>query len=106
MAQSDKAARRAARERVSSYYDSELAILVGHVDDALARYRAGQIDVHDVDAVMHQYAKAARKLWSFCWARPGAAEFTAHLLEMDDGEPVSWWDSAASPPRPQRGSDQ
>lgn len=106
VAPSDKAARRAAQERVSSYYDSELAILVGHVDDALARYRAREIDVYGVDAVMHQYSKAARKLWAFCWARPSDAEFIAHLLDMDDDAAVSWWERAAPRSRPQRSSGQ
>jgi len=43
---SSKAERRVARERVSSYYDAELAKLVEQVERAIARYRAGEIDVH------------------------------------------------------------
>src|SRR6266536_1862047 len=41
---STKAERRAARERVSTYYEAELAKLVEQVERAIARYRAGEID--------------------------------------------------------------
>jgi hypothetical protein len=54
-----KAERRAALERVSDYYESELAQLVEHVEKAIARYRTGETDVHDVDDVIHHYSKAA-----------------------------------------------
>jgi hypothetical protein len=57
-----KAERKAARERVSAYYESELAKLVERVEQAIARYRAGEFDVHGVDAVIHRYSKAAREL--------------------------------------------
>ena len=39
-----KAERRAARERVSAYHQSQLAGLLGHVAAAVDRYRAGEID--------------------------------------------------------------
>jgi hypothetical protein len=59
---STKAERRAARERVSSYYDAELARLVERVEQAIARYRVGEIDVHDVDEVIRRYARALEVL--------------------------------------------
>ncbi len=65
---STKAERRAARERVSSDYDAELAKQVEQVEQAIARYRVGQIDVRDVDEVIRRYTKAARELWKFCWS--------------------------------------
>src|SRR5207244_4946735 len=57
-----KGERRAARERVSRYYETELAKLIDRVDEAIARYRDGEIGVHDVDDVIHRYSKAARAL--------------------------------------------
>jgi hypothetical protein len=39
-----KAERRAARERVSAYHESQLAGLLGHVGAEIDRYRAGEID--------------------------------------------------------------
>jgi len=41
-----KAERRAARERVSAYHDSQLAGLLGHVGAEIDRYRAGEIDAY------------------------------------------------------------
>jgi hypothetical protein len=41
---STKAEWRAARERVSTYYEADLAKLVERVERAIARYRAGEID--------------------------------------------------------------
>ena len=63
-----KAERGAARERVSRYHETELARLVERVEQTIARYRLGEIDVHDVDEVIRRYSKAARELWKFCWS--------------------------------------
>jgi hypothetical protein len=94
-----KAERSAARERVSAYYERELAKLVEHVDQAVARYRAGEIDVHEVDEVIHHYSKAARELWKFCWSRGGGSHivFTARALELwaAEADLADWWETAA-----------
>lgn len=66
MHEATKAERRAARERVSAYYEAELAKLVEHVAQAIAGYRAGELDVLDVDEVIHRYSKGTRELWKFC----------------------------------------
>jgi hypothetical protein len=93
-----KAERRAARERVSAYFELELAKLVEHVENAISRYRAGEIDVHDVDAVIHRYSRAARELWKFCWSRGSGshAVFVARALEMwaAEADEVDWWEEA------------
>jgi hypothetical protein len=93
-----KAERRAARERVSAYHEAELAKLVDHVEQAIARYRAGEIDAVDVDEVIHRYSKAARELWKFCWSGGGGshAVFVAGTLELwaVDGDHVDWWQEA------------
>jgi hypothetical protein len=94
---SDKAQRRAARERVSAYYEDELAILVDHVEEALTQYRAGEIDVHDVDEIIHQYSKAARTLWVFCWSCDGGSnvELVAGILDRSGDEARrGWWEEA------------
>lgn len=93
-----KAERRAARERVSAYYETELTKLIEHVEEAIARYRAGQIDVHDMDDLIHRYSKAARELWKFCWSTGGGTHvlFVARTLELwaDEAEEVDWWEEA------------
>jgi hypothetical protein len=64
-----KAERRAARERVSAYSEAELAKLIERVEQAIARYRSGEIDIHDVDDVIRRYSRAARELSTFCWSQ-------------------------------------
>jgi hypothetical protein len=66
--------------------------------------RAGAIDVHDVDEVIHRYHKATQGLWKFCF-RGGSgayAETVAGTLEHPDrggraaglvggsGAPATW----------------
>jgi hypothetical protein len=93
-----KSERRAARERVSAYYGGELAKLVEHVENAIARYRAGEIDVIDVDDVIHRYSKAARELWKFCWSGGGGSHvlFVAGTLEIwaAEADEIDWWEEA------------
>ncbi len=78
-----KAARRAARERVSAYHESQLAGLLGHVGADIDRYRAREIDAYAADETIHHYHRAAAELWKFCFARGGGAhvEFVAGLLD-------------------------
>lgn len=93
-----KAERKAARERVSAYYETELAKLIEQLEEAIARYRAGEIDVHNMDDVIHRYSKAARELWKFCWSRGGGTHvlFVARTLDLwaDEAEEVDWWEEA------------
>lgn len=94
-----KAERRAARERVSAYHESQLAGLLGHVGAEIDRYRAGEIDAYAADETIHHYHRAAAELWKFCFARGGGAhvEFAADLLDRmtADAETIDWWERAA-----------
>lgn len=90
------AGRRAARERVSTYHQSQLTELLTHVAAAIDRYRAGEIDAYAVDETIHHYHRAAGELWKFCFAPGGGthAGFIAGLLDRmtDDAEPIDWWE--------------
>jgi hypothetical protein len=101
-----KAERRAARERVSRYYESELAKLIDRVDEAIARYRDGEIGLHDVDEVIHRYSKAARALWKFCWSTGSGSQvvLVARTLEhwAAEVDSVDWWEEAERPRRRRR----
>ena len=101
-----KAERGAARERVSRYHETELARLVERVEQTIARYRVGEIDVHDVDEVIHRYSKAARALWKFCWSTDSGSHviFVARTLELWAAEidSVDWWEEAERPRRRRR----
>ncbi len=94
-----KAERRAARERVSAYHQSQLAGLLSHAAAAIDRYRAGEIDAYAADEAIHHYHRAAAELWKFCFARGGGAhaEFIAGLLDRmtADAETIDWWERAA-----------
>jgi hypothetical protein len=93
-----KQKRRAARALVGTYYEAELAGLVEHVAEALGRYRSGEIDVHELDDVIHHYKKATRELWKFCFMGGSGsyAETVAATLEMltADDERPDWWAAA------------
>ena len=94
-----QAERRAARERVSAYHQSQLAGLLGRVGAEIDRYRAGEIDAYAADETIHHYHRAAAELWKFCFARGGGAhvEFIAGLLDRmtADAETIDWWERAA-----------
>lgn len=100
LAMGSKAERRAAREQVAAYHETELAELIEHVATAVDRLRAGEIGVHDVDELIHQYHRAARELWKFCWSNGGGAhvEIVAYTLDQmtSDGETISWWELGRS----------
>jgi hypothetical protein len=101
-----KGERRAARERVSGYYESELAKLIDRVEEALTRYRDGEINAHDVDDVIHRYSKATRALWRFCWSTGSGSQviLVARTLEhwAAESDAIDWWDEAERPRRRRR----
>lgn len=82
--------RQAALARVGVYYESCLAALVGQVAAAVDRFRAGQLTAGEVDAVLHQYHRAARALWRFCWGAGADPQFVAELVD-DSAHEVDWW---------------
>jgi hypothetical protein len=92
---SSKQSRRVARALVATYHEGELAGLVEHVAEALERYRAGELDVHDVDEVIHRYHKATQELWKFCFSSGSGAgaESVAATLEHLTAEAnrPDWW---------------
>jgi hypothetical protein len=93
-----KGERRAARECVSRYYESELAKLIDRVEEALTRYRDGEIDAHEVDDVIHRYSKATRALWRFSRSSGSGSQviLVARTLEhwAAESDAIDWWDEA------------
>jgi hypothetical protein len=90
-----KAERRKARERVATYHEACLQDLVEHVGRALDSYRAGEIDAFGMDESIHQYHRAAKELWKFCWASGSATqlEFVAEMVDRQalEGRATDWW---------------
>jgi hypothetical protein len=101
-----KGERRAARERVSRYYESELAKLIDRVEEALTRYGDGEIDAHEVDDVIHRNSKATRVLWRFCCSTGSGSQviLVARTLEhwAAESDAIDWWDEAERPRRRRR----
>jgi hypothetical protein len=81
---------RNAHEHVAAYYESCLRELLEHVSVALDRYRT-DCDAEQMDSALHQYHRATRELWKFCWARGGShLELVAGLI-TDSVAPTDWW---------------
>lgn len=95
---STKTERQAARGVVAAYHEAQLGVLIEHVGRAVDRFRTGERDAFEVDAVIHQFHRAARQLWSFCALSGRQMESTAHLIQCmaDDGNPIDWWQRGAS----------
>jgi hypothetical protein len=91
-----KAERRAARAAVGAYHEAELARLLEHVREGLARYDAGEIDAFALDDLIHHYKRATQKLWSFCSGGGSKIYSTAKTLEWlrEEGELPEWWEQS------------
>jgi hypothetical protein len=82
---------------MAAYHEEQLRALLERVREGFARLDAGEIDVFELDDLIHHYKRAARELWKFCgstgseWER--AASMLAYLREQDD-EP-DWWEAGA-----------
>ncbi len=64
----EKAAKKAARERLAWYHDAEARRLALRLEEALVAYRREEIDVFQLDDVVAQYRRARRQLDYFCLA--------------------------------------
>ncbi|MGH2954448.1 MAG: hypothetical protein ACRDK9_10610 [Solirubrobacterales bacterium] len=88
-----KAERRAARERVGAYHETEQAKLLERVRSGFGRYDAGEIDAFELDELIHRYHRASQKLWSFCVGTGSQVVRAAGTLEWAEreGELPDWW---------------
>jgi hypothetical protein len=88
---------------VAAYHEAGLARLVDHVGEAIDGYRRGELGVAELDELLHQYQKAARELWKFCWlgGSGSGVELVAHILDQlaAEGRDVDWWSEAGGPSR-------
>lgn len=95
---SSKQSRRVALALVATYHEAELTGLVEHVIEAIERYRAGELDVHDVDEVIHRYHKATQELWKFCFSGGSGAHAESIAASLEhltaEGRRPDWWAAA------------
>lgn len=93
----DKAERRAARDIVAAFHQEQLRGLLEHVRSGFMHLDAG-IDEFELDDLIHQYKKAATKLWAFCGGGRGSVTEAASAIEYlrERGQrPPDWWSKAA-----------
>ena len=64
--ESERAQRRAARKTIAAYHEEQLGLLLERVRAGFACLEAGEIDVFELDELIHRYKQAARELWTFC----------------------------------------
>jgi hypothetical protein len=94
----DKADRRAARELIAAYHQSELRSLLEHVRTGFAQLDSGEIDEFDLDDLIHHYKRSAGELWKFCGSSGGQWERAATTLTYlrEHGERPDWWERGAA----------
>ena len=93
--ESERAQRRAARRTIAAYHEEQLGLLLERVRDGFARLDAGEIDVFELDELIHRYKQAARELWKFCNLSGGSPMSALHALEFrrGQGEEPDWWEA-------------
>jgi hypothetical protein len=93
----EKAERRAARELIAAYHESQLRTLLEHVRTGFTELDAGEIDEFDLDDVIHHYKRSAAELWKFCGSSGGQWQQAANTLRYlrEHGEEPDWWESGA-----------
>lgn len=93
-----KVERQAARETVAGYHQERLSELIGHVANAIDRYRGGEIDAYTVDETIHHYHRVARELWKFCWSGGGGAHIGMIAAILDrmstESDAINWWNAS------------
>lgn len=95
--------RRAARAKIAVYHQEQLAALLDRVREAFVRLDAGDIDVFELDDLIHHYKRSAAELWKFCgstggqWELAAAADVLADLVETTPGEEAKWFAAARTP---------
>lgn len=77
---------------VTEYDEVQFAERVARVAEALDRFRDGELNAFEVDHVLFQYSRAAKKLWKFC--NPGDVELTAR--QVHEAPPIDWGDRGAT----------
>lgn len=89
----EKADRRAARDLIAAYHQTELRTLLEHVRAGFAQLDAGEIDEFDLDDLIHHYKRSAAELWKFCGSSGGQWQQAANTLTYlrGHGQEPDWW---------------
>lgn len=90
----DRARKRANREMVAAYHERELRSLLEHVREGFGRLDSGQIDVFEMDELIHHYGRSAKELWKFCGYGGSRVDWAVHSIEYSrsSGSEPDWWE--------------
>ena len=102
---SERARRRDARALIAAYHEEQLQLLLERVREGFGRLDAGEIDVFDLDELIHHYKRSAAELWKFCGSSGGAWLRAAQTLSFvrEEGDEPDWWEAGS--PRERRGRE-
>jgi hypothetical protein len=67
----ERARRREARALIAAYHKQQLGLLLERVREGFVRLDAGEIDVFELDELIHRYKRSAAELWKFCGSSGG-----------------------------------
>jgi hypothetical protein len=97
-----QAGRRAASAVMSACHEEQLGALLERVREGFANLDAGEIDVFELDDLIHRYTRSAAELWRFCGSSGGQWERAARMLAFlrEQGDEPDWWEAGA--PRQRR----
>ena len=78
---------------IAAYHMEQLRGLLERVRQGFAKLDAGEIDVFELDDLIHHYKRSAAELWKFCGQSGGDWERAASMLAWlrDEGEEPDWW---------------
>lgn len=65
------ARRREARALIAAYHEEQLGLLLERVKEGFVRLDAGEINVFELDELIHHYKRSAAELWKFCGSSGG-----------------------------------
>ncbi len=92
MAELSKAERKAGREKVNAYYERKQAELLQPVVEAIDRYRRREIDVWEVDRIIHIYHRQSQELYSYVSSYSGGSSLPIilRLIEAEEQGDEQW----------------
>jgi hypothetical protein len=84
------------RDALVARHEASPGELIGHVAQAIDRFRADELDAFAADRALFQYSRCAKELWKFCTLTP--VEIAAAPSSIS---PRSTGESEGAPRRPQ-----
>jgi hypothetical protein len=101
----ERAPRRAARALIATYHQEQLGLRLDRVRDGFVGLDAGEIDVFELDELIHRYKRSAAELWKLRGSSGSAGVLAARTVTFwrEQGDEPDWWEAGA--PRGRRGRE-